>query len=202
MKPRVAPGRIVVATHNPGKLAEIAELLVPHGLQPISASALGLTEPDETAPDFAGNAKLKACAAAHASGLPSLADDSGFCVAALGGRPGVHSARWAGPSRDFAAAIGRVLAEIDPCRDRRAWFVCALALAQPGGETQTFLGRVDGHVARAPRGTRGFGYDPIFQPLGQFLTYGEMDPGLKNATSHRARASAQLLAWICRTPET
>jgi XTP/dITP diphosphohydrolase len=183
--------RLVLASHNPGKLREIAALLAPHGVELISAGALGLPEPDETAPDFAGNARLKASAAARQAGLPALADDSGFCVAALGGAPGVLSARWAGPAKDFGAAMARVHREMGGTADRRAWFVCTLSLAWPDGRTATYLGRVEGEMVWPPRGARGFGYDPVFVPLGGRLTYGEMDPAEKHATSHRARAMAQ-----------
>ena len=191
---RLLPGeRLVLATHNPGKVRELAEMLRPHRVEVVSAGALGLGEPVEDAPDFVGNARLKALAAAQASGLPALADDSGFSAAALGGAPGVLSARWAGPGKDFAAAMARVHQEMAGHADRRAWFTCALSLAWPDGETATFLGRVEGTVAWPPRGTHGFGYDPIFVPLGSSETYGEMDPARKHATSHRARAMAQLL---------
>ena len=186
--------RLVIATHNPGKLAEIAVLLAPHGLEAVSAGALGMAEPEETAPDFVGNARIKALAAAHGSGLPALADDSGFCVAALGGAPGVFSARWAGPGKDFAPAMARVNAELATSTDRRAWFTAALCLAWPDGETATFLGRVEGSAIWPPRGTRGFGYDPIFLPDGATETFGEMAPDAKEAISHRARAFAQLRA--------
>jgi XTP/dITP diphosphohydrolase len=185
--------KLVIATHNPGKLREIAELLAPHGVEAVSAGALGLPEPEETAPDFAGNAALKALAAAQASGLPALADDSGFCVAALAGRPGVHSARWAGPGKDFSHAMARVWSETGENPNRSAWFICALCLAFPDGHTEVFEGRVDGSLAWPPRGERGFGYDPIFVPEGAALTYGETDPAEKHATSHRARAFARLL---------
>lgn len=191
---RVSPGeRLVLATHNPGKVRELADMLRPRGVEVASAGALGLPEPLEDAPDFAGNARLKALAAAQASCLPSLADDSGFSAAALGGAPGVLSARWAGPGKDFAAAMGRVHREMAGHADHRAWFTCALSLAWPDRATATFLGRVDGTVAWPPCGDRGFGYDPIFVPLGDTETYGEMDPARKHATSHRARAMAQLL---------
>jgi XTP/dITP diphosphohydrolase len=185
--------RLVLATHNQGKLREIAAMLAPLGVEVVSAGALGLPEPEETAPDFIGNAKLKALAAATATGLPALADDSGFCVAALDGAPGIYSARWAGPSKDFNAAMARVLAEIGDSPDRAAWFTCALCLAWPDGETACFEGRVDGAMVWPPRGDRGFGYDPIFVPEGGAETYGEMDQDQKHATSHRARAFAQLL---------
>ena len=196
MPRRLTGGQLVLATHNPGKLREIAALMIPYGIAVQSAGALGLPEPDETAPDFAGNAQIKALAAAQATGLPALADDSGFCVAGLGGAPGVFSARWAGPDKDFGPAIARVLTELGD-GDRRAWFVCALCMAWPDGHTDTFMGRVDGTVV-TPRGTAGFGYDPAFLPQGGSLTYGEMEPGLKHNVSHRARAMAQLAAGCLR----
>jgi XTP/dITP diphosphohydrolase len=189
-----AGARLVLASHNPGKLREISALIAPHRVECVSAATLGLLEPEETAPDFVGNARLKALAATRASGLPALADDSGFSVAALGGAPGVVSARWAGPAKDFALAMQRVQAEIGANADRRAWFTAALCLAWPDGETATFLGRVEGTAIWPPRGERGFGYDPMFVPLAGSRTYGEMEPAEKHATSHRARAFAQLLA--------
>ena len=195
--PRRLNGPLVLATHNAGKLREISALMTPWNITVQSAGDLGLPEPDETAPDFAGNAQIKALAAARATGRPALSDDSGFCVAALGGAPGVLSARWAGPDKNFGAAIDRVLAEMTG-DDNRAWFVCALCLAWPDGHTDTFIGRVDGAVV-TPRGTRGFGYDPAFLPRGGVLTYGEMDPVTKHATSHRARAMAQLEAGCLRS---
>ncbi len=188
------PGsRVVMATHNPGKLKEIAALLAPHAVEVISAGALGLPEPEETEPDFAGNARLKAVAAATGSGLPALADDSGFCVAALDGAPGVVSARWAGPAKDFGAAMQRVQREMGAASDKRAWFISVLALAWPDGHVETFEGRIDGEVVWPPRGEKGFGYDPMFVPEGSRETYGEMAPAEKQATSHRARAFAKLL---------
>lgn len=191
---RLLPGeRLVLATHNPGKVRELAVLLQPHGVEVVAAGALGLPEPEEDAPDFAGNARLKALAAASGSGLPALADDSGFSAAALGGAPGVVSARWAGPQKDFTVAMERVHREMAGSADDRAWFTCALCLAWPDGETATFMGRVEGTVVWPPRGTQGFGYDPIFMPLGETQTCGEMDPAHKQATSHRARAMAQVL---------
>jgi XTP/dITP diphosphohydrolase len=194
MARRLGPGEpLVLASHNAGKLAEIADLVRPLGLDVVSAGNLGLAEPAEDAPDFVGNARIKVLAAARASGLPALADDSGFCVAALGGRPGVHSARWAGPARDFGAAMTRVNAELGQQADRRAWFVAALCLGWPDGHTETFVGRVDGTVVWPPRGTLGFGYDPMFLPGGATETFGEMAPEAKHAVSHRARAFAQLL---------
>ena len=195
---RLARGdRLVLASHNPGKLREIEALLVPFGVAVESAGSLGLSEPDETAPDFAGNARLKAVAAAQATGLPALADDSGFCVAALGGAPGVLSARWAGPAKDFAAAMQRVHDQAG--RPSHAWFICALCLAWPGGETAPFLGRVDGQTCWPPRGDKGFGYDPMFVPIGALASFGEMDPAAKHASSHRARAFAALVA-ACLQP--
>jgi XTP/dITP diphosphohydrolase len=195
MSRKLAPGsRLVIATHNPGKLAEISDLLAPHGVTAVSAGELGLPEPDETAPDFVGNARLKALAAAAASGLPALADDSGFCVAALGGAPGVYSARWAGASKDFMAAMRRVHDEAGAATDARVWFVSALCLGWPDAHTETFFGRVDGTWVWPPRGANGFGYDPMFVPTGGALTYGEMAPEEKHAASHRARAFHQLLA--------
>ena len=184
--------RLVLATHNPGKVVELAALVGPLGVEVVSAGSLGLPEPDETAPDFAGNARLKALAATQASGLPALADDSGFCMAALAGAPGVLSARWAGPGKDFAVAMHRVRAAWQG-DDDRAWFVCALGMAWPDGRTATYQGRVGGVAIWPPRGDRGFGYDPMFVPRGGTLTYGEMEPSEKHATSHRARAMAQLL---------
>jgi len=188
--------RLVIATHNPGKLTEIAELLAPFDVEAVSAGALGLPEPEESGATFAANAQLKAEAAAKGSGLPALADDSGFCVSALGGRPGVQSARWAGPARDFALAMRRVRQEVGQSPDRRAWFVCVLAYAEPGKATQLFEGRVDGEILFPPRGTRGFGYDPIFMPDGQVVTFGEMDQQRKNAMSHRARAFEKLVKAV------
>jgi XTP/dITP diphosphohydrolase len=189
-----AGARLVIASHNPGKLREIAELLAPHGVACISAAELGLAEPKETADDFVGNARLKALAASRAASLPALADDSGFSVAALGGAPGMLSARWAGEGKDFSVAMRRVHAAMRDAADRRAWFTAALCLGWPDGETATFVGRVDGTTVWPPRGEHGFGYDPMFVPLGGTATYGEMDPAAKHATSHRARAFAQLIA--------
>ena len=186
--------KLVVASHNPGKLVEIAQLLAPRGLEVISAGSLGLPEPDETEPNFVGNARLKALAAATATGLPALSDDSGFCVAALDGAPGVHSARWAGSAKDFAGAMARVHSGCGDSADDRAWFVCVLCLAWPDGHTASFMGRIDGTRVWPPRGTLGFGYDPMFQPAGVALTYGEFAPDQKHATSHRARAFHQLVA--------
>jgi XTP/dITP diphosphohydrolase len=183
MARKIARGqKLVLASHNPGKLREIEALLRPHGVEIVSAGALGLPEPEEDAPDFAGNARIKALAAATASGLPALSDDSGFCVAALKGQPGVLSARWAGPGKDFGAAMAAVNDRIGSAEDRRAWFIAALCMAWPDGHTETFLGR------------KGFGYDPIFVPAGGQQSFGEMNPDEKHAISHRARAFSQVLA--------
>jgi XTP/dITP diphosphohydrolase len=193
---RLAPGAtLVVATHNPGKLREIDDLVAPFGLKPVSASALGLPEPEETATTFAGNAELKAAAAARLANLPALADDSGLEVDSLGGAPGVHSARWAGPEKDFGLAMDRVAAEISarggwPEEGSRAHFTCALALVWPDAKSQVYEGKVFGRLVWPPRGNRGFGYDPMFLADGEELTFGEMEPARKHATSHRARAFA------------
>jgi len=185
---------LVVASHNKGKLREIADLLSPLGLTVRSAAELGLPEPEETEPTFVGNALLKARAAAEASGLPALADDSGLCVAALDGAPGIYSARWAGEKRDFSIAMARVEHELiaKHATDRSAKFVCVLALAMPGGESQTFEGEVHGTLTFPPRGARGFGYDPIFVMDGMKETFGEIDPARKHAISHRAKAFEKL----------
>jgi len=186
--------KLVLASHNKGKLREIEALLGPLGIAVVSAGELGLPEPEETAPDFAGNARIKALASATASGLPALSDDSGFCVAALGGDPGVYSARWAGPAKDFQAAMALVNDKIGDTEDRRAWFIAALCLAWPDGHTETFIGRIDGTAVWPPRGEHGFGYDPMFQPAGAQVTFGEMAADEKHAISHRARAFAQMMA--------
>jgi non-canonical purine NTP pyrophosphatase (RdgB/HAM1 family) len=190
--------KLVLASHNKGKLREIEALLKPHGIEVVSAGALGLPEPEEDATDFAGNARIKAVAAATASGLPALSDDSGFCVGVLGGAPGVLSARWAGPAKDFAHAMAMVQQRIGDASDRRAWFIAALCVAWPDGHTETFLGRIDGTAVWPPRGDNGFGYDPMFVPIGLQQTFGEMDPDDKDAVSHRARAFAQVLASCFR----
>jgi XTP/dITP diphosphohydrolase len=190
--------RLVLASHNPGKLHEIEDLLRPLDIEVLSARALRLPEPVEDAPDFVGNARVKALAAARATGLAALSDDSGFCVAALGGAPGVYSARWAGPNKDFTAAMQRVHAEMGAADDQRAWFVAALCLGWPDGRTATFVGRVDGTTVWPPRGGKGFGYDPMFVPAGATLTFGEIEPELKHAVSHRARAFGQLVPYLAR----
>lgn len=198
---RLEPGTtLVIASHNRGKVAEIADLLAPLGFAVKSAGDLGLPEPEETENSFAGNAALKARAAAEASGLAALADDSGLCVAALAGAPGIYSARWAGPAKDFRVAMARIERELNAkgATDRAAKFVCALALALPGDGTEIFEGVVEGSLVFPPRGTNGFGYDPIFIADGMDITFGEMEPAAKHAISHRARAFEKLLAALSR----
>jgi XTP/dITP diphosphohydrolase len=189
--------KLVVATHNPGKARELAEILE-NRFPLVTAGELGLSEPDETEATFAGNALLKARAAAEASGLPALADDSGLSVAALDGQPGIYSARWAGPGRDFGVAMAKVEERLEETgsADRAAWFTCALALAWPGGPAVVVEGRVDGTLSFPPRGDKGFGYDPIFVPEGHAETFGELDPKAKDGMSHRARAFAKLKAAL------
>ncbi|MCF8471133.1 MAG: RdgB/HAM1 family non-canonical purine NTP pyrophosphatase [Parvibaculum sp.] len=187
--------KLVVASHNPGKVREIAALLAPLGIDTGSAADLGLDEPEETGQTFRENAELKALAAAKAAGLPALADDSGLCVEALGDAPGIFSARWAGPAKDFAFAMEKLrrgMLETGPM-DTRAHFICGLALAWPDGHVDYFEGRVDGEVVWPPRGQKGFGYDPIFVPAGHDLTFGEMEPQAKHDMSHRAHAFRQLI---------
>jgi XTP/dITP diphosphohydrolase len=194
----LVPGaRLVAATHNPGKARELAALLKDR-FDVVSAAQLGLPEPDEPETTFVGNAVVKARAAADASGLIAVADDSGLCVAGLDGAPGIYSARWAGPDRDFARAMALVEQRLDAAgaEDRAAWFVCALAVAWPKGPVVAVEGRIDGEVGFPPRGTLGFGYDAIFTPAGETLTFGEMDPQAKHAMSHRARAFAALEAAL------
>ncbi|HEX7969016.1 MAG TPA: RdgB/HAM1 family non-canonical purine NTP pyrophosphatase [Stellaceae bacterium] len=200
MARRFAGDRLVIATHNAGKLKEIAELVAPFGVAVLSAAALRLPEPEETGGSFEANAELKALAAAKASGLPALADDSGLAVPALGGAPGIYSARWAGPDRDFGRAMALVEERLAGHPDRRAVFVAALALAWPDGHIETFRGEVQGELVWPPRGKRGFGYDPIFVPEGGRLTFGEMDPARKHAISHRADAFRKLVAACFAKP--
>ena len=184
--------RLVVASHNPGKVEEIAALLAPFAVETIAAGSLGLPEPEETGDSFEANAALKAGAAAQASGLPALADDSGLVIPALGGAPGIYSARWAGAAKDFRVAMERVHQELGD-KDRDALFVAVLALAWPGGRTELFRGEVPGGLIWPPRGDRGFGYDPMFIPRRGTLTFGEIDPVEKHRISHRARAFAKLV---------
>lgn len=196
---KLSPGStLVIASHNQGKVREIAELLAPLGIKTIGATALGLLEPEETETSFAGNAALKARAAAKASGKPALADDSGLEVMALDGAPGIYSARWGGKNKDFSIAMARVERALKEkgASDYSARFVCALALAVPESETRIFEGEVRGHLVFPPRGTNGFGYDPIFVADGMSKTFGELDPAKKHAISHRARAFAKLVAAL------
>ncbi len=199
MPRRLADGRLVVASHNAGKIREISELLAPWPIEIASAGDLGLPEPEETGDSFAANAHLKAAAAADVSGRPALADDSGLAVEALGGAPGIRSARWAGPERDFAAAMARVHEAMGSAPNRQAQFVCALALAWPDGHAEIFEGSVSGSIVWPPRGTRGFGYDPIFVAAGDAATFGEIAPADKHSRSHRADAFRQLVA-ACLPP--
>ncbi|MEO5867115.1 MAG: non-canonical purine NTP pyrophosphatase, partial [Sphingomonas sp.] len=186
---KLAPGKLVIASHNAGKVREIRALLGPHGIEPVSAADLDLPEPEETGTTFVANAELKALQAADLSGLPALADDSGLCVDALGGEPGIFSARWAGEDRDFGLAMQLVearLATKGPDSPRDAHFVCALALAWPDGHVEWFEGRVEGTLVWPPRGSNGFGYDAMFMPDWQTRTFGEMAPDEKTPLTHRA----------------
>lgn len=195
---KLAPGKLVIASHNAGKVREIRALLGPYGIEPVSAADLDLPEPEETGTTFVANAELKALQAADLSGLPALADDSGLCVDALRGDPGIFSARWAGEAKDFGVAMKLVedrLAAIDEA-PRDAHFVCALALAWPDGHVEWFEGRVEGSLVWPPRGENGFGYDPMFLPDGQSLTFGEMAPEAKTPLTHRADAFRQLVAAV------
>lgn len=195
-------GRLLVATHNSGKLKEFEYLLAPRGIEVVGAAALGLEEPEETGATFAANALLKAHAAARATGLPALADDSGIVVAGLDGAPGIHSARWAGPERDFGLAIRKVLDALIArfgsfaAADRRAEFVAVLCLCHPDGSHRFFEGRVAGELVEQPRGDLGFGYDPIFVPAGHERTFAEMTAAEKHAISHRRRALDAFLAAV------
>lgn len=185
--------KIVLASHNAGKLREFSSLLAESGITVISAAELNLPEPEETEETFAGNAAIKALAAARTSGLPALADDSGFCVSALDNRPGVYSARWGGPTKDMQVAMARVHREMGDNPDHRAFFVAALCLAWPDGETQTVQGECHGTVVWPPRGEHGHGYDPMFVPEGESRTFAEMTEAEKNAISHRGRALEKFL---------
>ena len=201
MTRRLEPGRLVIASHNAGKVREIAALLGPYGIEPVSAAELDLPEPDETGTSFFDNALIKGRSAADLSGLPALADDSGLCVDALGGDPGVFTADWAETpaGRDWGLAMRRVedaLQRLGPGVARDAHFVCALALAWPDGHTESFEGRAEGTLVWPPRGTVGFGYDPVFRPLGHERTYAELDPAEKHAISHRADAFRKLVTAV------
>jgi XTP/dITP diphosphohydrolase len=184
--------RLVIASHNPGKVDEIAALLAPFDAAIVAAASLGIPEPEEIGDTFEANAALKAKAAVEAAGLPALADDSGLVVPALGGAPGIYSARWAGPAKDFRVAMERVNRELGD-GDRSTSFVAVLALAWPDGHAELFRGEVPGTLTWPPRGNRGFGYDPMFIPVGGALTFGELDPAEKHRISHRARAFAKLV---------
>ncbi len=197
MARKLTAGELVVASHNAGKVTEISELMAPFGVVPISAASLGLPEPDETEPSFLGNAQLKALSAAQLSNRPALADDSGLCVVALDDAPGIYSARWAerpDGTRDFTYAMERVEEALTGHTDRTAYFVCALCLAWPDGHCESFEGRVWGEMIWPPRGTKGFGYDPVFVPRGGAQSFAEIDPAVKHAQSHRAEAFKQLVA--------
>ena len=185
--------QLIIATHNAGKLEEFGSFLAPLGFEAVSAGALGLPEPAETAPDFAGNARIKAVAAARASGLPALGDDSGLCVSALNGQPGVYSARYA--ADDYPGAFAKIIAAADAKDNWEAYFTCALCLAQPDGTTATYIGKAAGRIAPAPRGQGGFGYDPIFIPDGYEQSYAELGAE-KDRISHRARAFEQIAAAL------
>ena len=192
---KLGPGRLVIASHNDGKVKEINDLLSPLGIEAVSAKKLGLPDPEETGTTFAENAELKALAAAKASGLPALADDSGLSVTALAGAPGIFSARWAGEPRDFGMAMKKVETAVfdTGTEDFSARFVCALSLAWPDGHTETFEGELKGVLIFPGRGDKGFGYDPIFVPDGYHKTFAEMDPEEKHAISHRADAFRKLM---------
>jgi XTP/dITP diphosphohydrolase len=194
-------GKVVIATHNSGKLTELRDLLAPYGVEAVSAGELNLPEPEETGSTFIENARIKAHAATKATGLPAFADDSGLAIEALGGEPGIYSARWAGPNKDFAQAMQTIEDKLRALKtsNRRAQFVAALCLAWPDGHTEDFEARVDGTLVWPPRGDKGFGYDPIFLPDGFDRTFGEMDADEKHGLpprgkglSHRARAFLQL----------
>lgn len=198
MARRFTENKLIIASHNPGKVREIGELLEPFGVEVISAGDLGLPEPEETGDTFAANARLKSEAAAKAGGMPALADDSGLAVTALGGAPGIYSARWAGPDKDFMKAMETVEEMLRGSEDRSARFVCALALSWPDGDTEVFEGTVSGEIVWPPRGDKGFGYDPVFVPQrfvgsGRDETFAEIEPAEKHAMSHRANAFRQLV---------
>jgi XTP/dITP diphosphohydrolase len=185
--------KLVIASHNPGKVREIGKLLAPFGADVISAGDLNLPEPDETGDTFAANAELKALASMQGSGFAALADDSGLCISALRGAPGLYSARWAGPSKDFNIAMAAVHDKLRGYDDKSAYFICVLALAWPDGQIETFEGRVAGHIVEPARGLNGFGYDPIFIPNGYNITFGEFEAEAKAVIAHRAVAFDQLV---------
>lgn len=191
---RFEGGKLIVASHNPGKVREIKELLAPFDADVVSAGDIDLPEPEETGTTFVANAELKALASATGATAIALADDSGLAVTALNGAPGIYSARWAGPTKDFAVAMTKIESELGESPDRSAKFVCALTLAWPDGHCETFEGTVAGKLTFPPRGEKGFGYDPIFIPDGYDITFAEMDPDKKHSMSHRADAFAKLVA--------
>jgi XTP/dITP diphosphohydrolase len=197
MHRRLTGDRLVIASHNEGKVDEISALLAPFAIEAVAAASLGIAEPEETGDSFEANAALKARAAVEASGLPALADDSGLVVPALGGAPGIYSARWGGAAKDFRIAMERVQRELGD-RDRSARFVAVLALGWPDGRMELFRGEVAGRLVWPPRGERGFGYDPMFAPKGEGETFGEMEPAEKHKISHRARAFAALVQGCLR----
>lgn len=188
-------GNIIIASHNEGKVREIGELIAPLGIRAISATEAKISEPEETGTTFAENAALKAEHASQGSGMPSLADDSGLVVPGIGGQPGIYSARWAGPKKDFSVAFDRIKKELGD-KPADAYFICLLALSIPGKDTELFEGRVDGMLTFPPRGDKGFGYDPIFIPNGYSITFGEFDPAEKNRISHRAQAFEKFLKQL------
>lgn len=202
MSVSIPPGtKLVVASHNAGKVREIGDLLRPFELDVVSAGDLGLPEPEETGATFIENSLLKSKACASASGLLSLADDSGLAVEALGGEPGIYSARWAGPTKDFALAMEKVEEALQAkgavdAKARRAAFICVLSLVWPDGRQEVFEGKVEGTLVWPPRGTHGFGYDPVFQPEGYDITFGEMHPDKKHGISHRAYAFNKMLKHL------
>jgi XTP/dITP diphosphohydrolase len=190
---------LLIASHNKGKVREIGELLAPLGLQVKSAAELNIVEPEETGDTFVANAQLKAHHCAKASNLPSLSDDSGLVIPAIGGDPGIYSARWAGEAKDFSVAFTRIqseLKEVDALPPVAAYFVCVLCLAFPDGRAFDFEGRIDGTLTFPPRGEKGFGYDPIFIPNGYDVTFAELDPNMKTRISHRAKAFDLFLAFL------
>lgn len=194
--PLLTAQRLVIATHNKGKLREFTQILAPYFASIVSAGELDLDEPEETGASFVENSLIKAAAGVKATGSVTLADDSGLCVNALNGDPGLYSARWAGPDKDFRHAMQRVHDALGNSKDRSAYFIAVLTLATPDGNHHVFEGRVDGTISWPPRGDKGHGYDPVFIPNGETRTFAEMNEGEKNGISHRGRAIQKLLAWL------
>ncbi len=188
--------KIVIASHNKGKVREIGELLAPLGMRVVSAGEMNVDEPEETGSTFAENAILKAENTAAKTGLPALADDSGLAIPALGGAPGIYSARWAGADKDFASAFARIQKELPTANGAAAYFICSLCLVIPGAKPQIFEGRIDGTLTFPPRGEHGFGYDPIFIPEGYDITFAQMDAAKKHSMSHRARAFEKFVKYL------